>query len=59
MGWIEIGSALFLGMMVIYLFPRARHMLKESPKGSVADWMSFAIPIAMVVLFVILLMSLV
>jgi hypothetical protein len=57
--WMEIGAALLMGMMVIILFPRARQMLKESPKGSTADWMSFIIPIACVVGFVVLLMNLV
>ena len=57
--WMEIGAALLMGMMLIILFPRARQMIKESPKGSTADWMSFVIPIVCVVGFVILLMNLV
>ncbi len=59
MDWVKIGSALFLAAMLIYLFPRAREAVKNSPKGSASDWMGFILPIAGVVLFVILLISLV
>ena len=57
--WIKIGSAVLLGAMLIYIWPRARYMLKESPKAGKGDWQAFLLPIAMVVLFVILLISMV
>ena len=57
MDWMTIGSALLVGLMLVLLFPRARQMLKESPKGSRSDWMSALLPLAAVVLFVILLMT--
>lgn len=57
--WIKIGSAVLLGAMLIYLWPRARYLLKESPKAEKGDWQAFLLPIAMVVLFVILLISMV
>jgi len=57
--WIKIGSAVLLGAMLIYLWPRARYLLKESPKAEKSDWQAFLLPIAMVVLFVILLISMV
>jgi len=59
MDWVKIGSALFMLAMVIWLFPRAREAVKNSPKGSGQDWMGFVIPIAAVVLFIIVLISLV
>ena len=59
MDWVKIGSALFMLAMVIYLFPRAKHVIENSPKGSMQDWMGFILPIGAVVLFVILLISLV
>ncbi len=59
MDWIKIGSALFMLAMVIFLFPRAKHAVKNSPKGSTKDWMGFIVPIAAVVLFIIVLISLV
>jgi hypothetical protein len=34
-------------------------MVKNSPKGTSRDWMSFAIPMAAIVLFIIVLINLV
>ena len=59
MDWVKIGTALFMLAMVIYLFPRAKHAIENSPKGSMQDWMGFILPIGAVVLFVILLIALV
>ena len=57
--WMKIGMAALLVMMLVYIFPRARIMLKESPKGTPAQWMSFLVPVAIIALFVVLLMQLV
>jgi hypothetical protein len=57
--WMKIGTAALLVMMLIVLIPRAKQMLKESPKGSTSDWTSALIPIGAVILFVLLLMQLV
>ena len=57
--WMQIGSAALLVIMLIILIPRARVMLKESPKGSTSQWMSFLIPIILVAAFVLLLMQMV
>ncbi len=59
MDWLKIGSALFLGAMLVYLFPQMRHAVKHSPKGSGRDWMGFAGIIVVVALFVVLLISMV
>ncbi|GJL71256.1 MAG: hypothetical protein NMNS01_04550 [Nitrosomonas sp.] len=59
MDWMKIFSALALVMFIVFLFPRARDMMKNSPKGSSADWMSFVIPIVAIVLFIALLIQLV
>ena len=59
MDWMTIGSALLVGLMLVLLLPRARQMLKESPKGSRKDWMGALLPLGAVVLFVILLMAMV
>lgn len=53
--WMKIGSALLLGMMLIVIWPRAKVMIKESPKGSADDWKSVLIPLLLVAGFVILL----
>ena len=55
MDWVKIGSALFLGAMLIFMFPRMRHAVKNSPKGTMQDWMGYIIPIIAVVAFVIFL----
>ena len=57
--WMQIGTAALLVIMLIILFPRARQMVKESPKGTPAQWMPFLIPIGIVVFFVLLLMQMV
>ena len=59
MDWIKIGSALFMLAMVIYLFPRAKHAVQNSPKGTLKDWMGYILPMAAVVLFIIALIALV
>lgn len=59
MGWMEIVAALALIMFIIFLFPRARYMMENSPKGSSSDWMSFIIPIVVIVLFIMFLIQLV
>lgn len=53
--WMKIGSALLLGAMLLFIWPRAKVMIKESPKGSADEWKSALIPLALVALFVILL----
>jgi len=57
--WMQIGSAILLVAMLAVMIPRARQMLKQSPEGTTAQWISFVIPIAVVVLFVLLLMQMV
>ncbi|MBF0469762.1 MAG: hypothetical protein HQL48_00145 [Gammaproteobacteria bacterium] len=57
--WMKIGSALLLVMMLVYLWPRAKLMMKESPKGSMEDWKSAVLALVGVIGFVILLMTMV
>ena len=59
MDWMKIGTAALMIMMVVMIWPRARDMLKNSPKGSNADWMSALIPLGLVILFVLLLVQMV
>ena len=55
MDWVKIGSALFLGAMLIFMFPRMLHAVKHSPKGTMQDWMGYIIPAIAVIAFVIFL----
>ncbi|MEM7252021.1 MAG: hypothetical protein AAF493_11395 [Pseudomonadota bacterium] len=57
--WMSIVAAILLGMMVIFLLPRAKQMLKESPKASYNEWLNALIPIALVALFIVILMQMV
>ncbi len=59
MDWMKIGSALLLVMFIIFMFPNARRMLKESPEGSSSDWLSAIIPIVLVGGFIALLIAMV
>lgn len=59
MDWVKIGSALFMLAMVIYLFPRAKKTIENTPRGSASDWMGFIVPIVGVALFILLLITLV
>jgi hypothetical protein len=57
--WMKILSAVLLVMMLVFLLPRAKQMINDSPKGSSQDWMAAMIPLALVAGFVILLIALV
>ncbi len=60
MEWIiKIGWAVLLGMMLLILWPQAKRLLTDSPRASSGDWGSALVPIAIVLLFVLLLMQLV
>lgn len=59
MDWIKIGSALFILAMIIFLFPRAKHAIENSPKGSMKDWMGYILPMAAIALFILVLITLV
>ena len=57
MDWMAIVSAGLLAAVLVYFLPRARAMIKGSPKGSSSDWAGAAIPLVLVVLFVLLLVK--
>ncbi|MFT5662904.1 MAG: hypothetical protein ACI9YO_002287 [Gammaproteobacteria bacterium] len=59
MDWIQIGSALMLAAMLFMIFPRAKAAIKQSPKGTGSDWMGYIVPMAAVILFIFLLISIV
>jgi len=59
MDWIAITSAIFLGAMMVFIFPRMREAVKNSPKGNMQDWMGYIIPLVAVIGFIILLINMV
>jgi len=56
---IQIASAIFLVLMLVFLFPRAKHMFFNSPKAESGDWNAALLPLVGVIAFVILLIWLV
>jgi hypothetical protein len=59
MDWLKISSAIFMVAMLVFIFPRMRQAMKDSPKGTAQDWKGFIIPLAAVIGFVVLLMMMV
>lgn len=57
MDWMKIFSALLIIAMLLYLFPRVKEMVKNSPKASGNDLISVLIPLVLVVGFIFLLMK--
>jgi len=45
--------------MFFMILPSAKRMMKESPKGSSSDWMSYIVPMVVIGLFIVLLIALV
>jgi len=45
--------------MFFFILPSAKKMVKNSPKGSISDWMGYIVPMAVVVLFIIVLIGMV
>ncbi len=56
---MKIITAMLLIAMVVYLFPRAKTMLIDSPKGSNSQWLHFVGIIAIIALFIVFLISIV
>lgn len=59
MDWMQIVSALALVLFLIILFPTAINMMKNSPKGTAADWQSVIVPMVIIILFIMFLIQLV
>ena len=57
--WFQIAQAAFIIMMILFIWPNAKRMWKESPKGDSKDWMTYAALMIGVVLFIFLLISMV
>jgi len=55
--WMKVLSGIAILMMIIYMYPRVKNSMENSPKATGKDWQSALIPIGIVVLFVIFLIS--
>ena len=56
---MKILSAVLIVAFIIYIWPRAKYWMKNSPKAEAGDWQAALLPIGFVVLFVIILIMLV
>ncbi|PSQ90588.1 MAG: hypothetical protein BRD57_06365 [Proteobacteria bacterium SW_6_67_9] len=56
--WMQIVTGIALLAILFFFGPGVIRAAKESPKGSLQDWLGFMLPIGGVVLFVILLIAL-
>ena len=59
MDGIQIATAVFLVLMLVFLFPRAKHMFFNSPKAESGDWSAALLPLIGVIGFIIVLIMLV
>ncbi|HHI92591.1 MAG TPA: hypothetical protein ENK04_03605 [Gammaproteobacteria bacterium] len=59
MDWLKIGSAIFLIMMLVYLFPSMRQAVKHGRKGSNKEWLNYLLILLVVGLFVMFLIQMV
>ena len=59
MDWMQIGSAVLLGALLVFLIPRLPGILRATPKASGNQWLAAIIPIVLVGAFIFLLMKLV
>ena len=59
MDWMKIISAVLIVGWIIFIWPRAKHWLQNSPKAQAGDWQAALLPIGFVILFVIVLIMLV
>lgn len=55
--WMKIVWAALLGVFIWRMVPIARHWLKNGPRGSNKEWMTTAMLLGGVALFVLLLMK--
>ncbi len=55
MDWLKISTAIFLILLLVFLLPRAKHMLSNSPKAEKGDWQAVLLPLIGVVGFIVLL----
>lgn len=59
MDWLKIASAVTIVAMMFFIYPRLKQATQTSPKGSKEDWLGFIKPLALVVIFIIVLIMLV
>lgn len=57
--WLQIASAAMVLLMLYFLYPAAKHWLKNGPKAQSGDWGAAIVPLLLVAGFVALLIMMV
>jgi hypothetical protein len=57
--WLQIGSAVVVVLMLVFLYPTAKRWMTDGPKAQPGDWQAAMIPLLLVAGFVLLLIMLV
>lgn len=57
--WLQIASAALVVLMLVFLYPAAKHWLHNSPKAEPGDWRAVVIPLLLVASFVALMIMMV
>ncbi len=57
--WFKLAQALFLIMMILFIWPSAKRMWQDSPKGSGKDWMIYVGLMSGIIFFILLLISMI
>ena len=57
--WLQIASAALVLLLLYFLYPAAKHWLKNGPRAESGDWSAAIVPLLLVAGFVALLVMLV
>ncbi len=57
--WMKIAWGALIAMMLVFMYPRAKHWLEHGPRAEKGDWQAALLPLLLVVGFVILLVMMV
>ncbi len=55
----KIVSAVFMGLMILYLWPRVKRSMENSPKGERKDWQTLALLLLGIAVFVFVLVQII
>ncbi len=53
--WLQIGMAVTVVLMLVFMYPAAKHWMENAPKAQPGDWRAALLPLLLVAGFVVLL----
>jgi uncharacterized membrane protein len=57
--WMKIVWGVLIVMMLVFMYPRAKHWLEHGPRAEKGDWQAAILPLLAVVGFIVLLVMMV